>query len=82
MFSIEGTTGSWIPYGGGTRMCPGRHFAKREMIVTMAMLLTAFDTELLVDENSWIQPDLKYFMFGVMHPEGQIPARIRKRGFN
>lgn len=81
MFSLDGTTGSWIPYGGGTRMCPGRHFAKKEMIVTMAMFLMAFDIELLTDGESWIQPDLKYFMFGVMHPKGRIPARIRKREF-
>ncbi|KAJ5355380.1 uncharacterized protein N7496_012592 [Penicillium cataractarum] len=80
-FTLDGTAGSWIPYGGGTRMCPGRHFAKKEMIVTMAMFLTAFDIELLVDEKSGIQPDLGYFMFGVMHPKGKIPARIRKRRF-
>ncbi|KAJ5503859.1 hypothetical protein N7463_006733 [Penicillium fimorum] len=80
-FSLNGTAGSWIPYGGGTRMCPGRHFAKKEMIVAMAMFLTAFDIELLTDKQSWIQPDLNYFMFGVMHPKGKIPARIRKREF-
>jgi cytochrome P450 len=80
-FSLDGTAGSWIPYGGGTRMCPGRHFAKKEMIVTMAMFLMAFDIELLTEEGSWIQPDLNYFMFGVMHPKGKIPARIRKREF-
>lgn len=80
-FCLNGTAGSWIPYGGGTRMCPGRHFAKEEMIVTMAMFLTAFDIQLLTDNNSWIQPDLNYFMFGVMHPKGKIPARIRKREF-
>lgn len=80
-FSLDGTAGSWIPYGGGTRMCPGRHFAKKEMIVTMAMFLTAFEIELLIDADCEIQPDLKYFMFGVMHPQGKIPARIRKRSF-
>lgn len=80
-FSLDGTTGSWIPYGGGTRMCPGRHFAKKEMIVTMAMFLMAFDIELLTEKEAWIQPDLNYFMFGVMHPKGKIPARIRKREF-
>ncbi|KAJ5811904.1 hypothetical protein N7474_008205 [Penicillium riverlandense] len=78
-FSLDGTAGSWIPYGGGTRMCPGRHFSKKAMIVTMAMFLTAFEIELLIDEEPRIQPDLKYFMFGVMHPDGKIPARIRKR---
>ena len=27
-FSLDGLGGSWIPYGGGFRACPGRHFAK------------------------------------------------------
>ena len=77
-FSLDGTTGSWVPYGGGSRMCPGRHFAKKELIVTMAMFLTAFEIELM-PRDGWIQDDTRYFMFGVMHPKGPIPARIRRR---
>lgn len=80
-FSLDGTAGSWVPFGGGTRMCPGKHFAKADMIVTTAMFLMAFDIELLTDgeAGSCITPDLTYFMFGVMHPEGKIRARIRRR---
>jgi cytochrome P450 len=77
-FSLDGTLGSWVPYGGGTRMCPGRHFAKKELIVTMAMFLTEFDIE-LAPRDDWIQADQKYFMFGVMHPMGPIPGRVRRR---
>ncbi|KAH7235366.1 cytochrome P450 [Fusarium tricinctum] len=77
-FTLDGTAGSWIPYGGGSRMCPGRHFAKKELIVTMAMFLTTFDIE-LEPRDDWIQNDAKYFMFGVMHPKGPIPARVRRR---
>jgi cytochrome P450 len=78
-FSLDGTAGSWLPFGGGARMCPGRHFAKAEMIVTTAIFLTAFDIELLTEGTS-VKHDLSYFMFGVMHPEGKVPARIRRRG--
>lgn len=79
-FSLDGTNGSWIPYGGGPRMCPGRHFAKKELIVTMAMFLTAFDIELTPREDGgWVKDDKRYFMFGVMHPKGPIPGRIRRR---
>ncbi|KAH7324408.1 cytochrome P450 [Stachybotrys elegans] len=77
-FSLDGTLGSWVPYGGGTRMCPGRHFAKKELIVSMAMFLTEFDIQLM-PRDGWIQDDKRYFMFGVMHPMGSIPARIRRR---
>jgi hypothetical protein len=77
-FTLDGTAGSWIPYGGGSRMCPGRHFAKKELIVTMAMFLTTFDIE-LEPRDDWSQNDAKYFMFGVMHPKGPIPARLRRR---
>jgi cytochrome P450 len=59
-------------------MCPGRHFAKRELIVAMAIFLTEFDIE-LKPRDGWIQNDKSYFMFGVMHPMGPIPARIRRR---
>lgn len=79
VFSMSGTDGSWIPYGGGSRMCPGRHFAKKELIVGMAMFLTSFDIELKTDPNTLIEDDMNYFMFGVMHPKGAIPARIRRR---
>ena len=78
-YSMDGTAGSWIPYGGGSRMCPGRHFAKEEMIVMAAMFLTAFDIELLTKDGTFVETDMKYFMFGVMHPKGKIPARIRRR---
>jgi hypothetical protein len=60
-------------------MCPGRHYAKAKMIVITAMFLAAFDIELLIHGDSTIQPDFKYFMFGVMHTKGNIPARIRRR---
>lgn len=80
-FSLNGTDGSWVPYGGGSRMCPGRHFAKKEMIVAMAMFVMSFDIELLTDAASQIENDMNYFMFGVMHPKGKVPAKIRRRAF-
>ena len=50
-FTLNGRNRSWILYGGGSRACPGRHFAKQEILITVAMLLVEFDIEILGDEN-------------------------------
>ncbi|KAI1267558.1 putative cytochrome P450 [Xylariaceae sp. FL1019] len=34
---------SYFPFGGGQAMCPGRHFAKREVLMTIAMVLVRFE---------------------------------------
>ena len=60
-------------------MCPGRHFAKQEMIATFAMLCTAYDIELRTEEGFKPEPDLTYFPFGGLPPKGKIPFRIRRR---
>ena len=39
--------------GGGPGMCPGRHFAKQEVLLTVAALLTSFD----IDFVEWTKPD-------------------------
>ncbi|KAL8737233.1 MAG: hypothetical protein Q9181_001887 [Wetmoreana brouardii] len=36
-FSMDGLSASWIPYGGGLSLCPGRDFAKQEIITTAAI---------------------------------------------
>lgn len=49
VFSLDGMAGSWFPYGGDARMCPGRHFAKREIMATLALLAVGFDIEVTAD---------------------------------
>ncbi|KAK4187336.1 cytochrome P450 [Podospora australis] len=44
-FSIAGKGGDFYPFGGGTGMCPGRHFAKQEALVALAAIVTRFDVE-------------------------------------
>jgi cytochrome P450 len=41
-------------FGGGTTLCPGRHFATTEILVLAAMLLLRFD--LVPAEGSWVKP--------------------------
>ncbi len=83
IFSTKELEGSWIPYGGGPRQCPGRHFAKRQILLTTALMVSLFDCEIL-EEGRNVQEDftLKGFGSGVSHPSGKVPMRIRRRGTN
>ncbi|MCJ1432276.1 hypothetical protein MMC27_001632 [Xylographa pallens] len=76
-FSTGGVAGSWIPYGGGQKMCPGRHFAKQEILLTFAMLCSAFDIKL--SNESKTRPDMKFYGLGVLPPQGETPFCIRRR---
>ncbi|KAL8826942.1 MAG: hypothetical protein Q9170_007209 [Blastenia crenularia] len=79
-FSMDGLAASWIPYGGGTSLCPGRHFAKQEIITTAAILLTAFDIELIGEkERGKVGVDMGCFGFGTMPPDRKVPFRIRRK---
>ena len=40
-FSLQGCHNSFLAFGGGRGMCPGRHFAKRVIMLTTAILLNA-----------------------------------------
>lgn len=80
IFSTKELEGSWIPYGGGPRQCPGRHFAKRQILLTTALMVSLFDCEIL-EEGRNVQEDftLRGFGSGVSHPASKMPMRIRRR---
>ncbi|KAK5993560.1 Cytochrome P450 monooxygenase calL-like protein [Cladobotryum mycophilum] len=78
VYAIEDVEGSWIPYGGGTRICPGRHFAKRDIIFTAAVMVTYFDIEILADVRS-LPIDMRGFALGTMSVSGEVPYKIRRR---
>ena len=59
-------------------MCPGRAFAKNEMLGSFDILSTEFDVELLVSGRE-IKPDMSFFSIGTLPPKGQIPFRIRRK---
>jgi cytochrome P450 len=77
-FSTETAKGSWMPYGGGSHACPGRHFAKLEIILTMALLVTLYDCEVLGQKKS-IAMSTRNFGFGALSPVDKVPVRIRRR---
>lgn len=80
-FSTKHVNGAWIPYGGGPRQCPGRHFAKRQILLTTALFVSLFDCEMLGEAMDMGEDfSLKGFGGGVSHPAGKVPVRMRARG--
>ncbi|KAM0806077.1 hypothetical protein BDR22DRAFT_883817 [Usnea florida] len=70
-FSMSGLNGAWILYGGGSRVCPGRQFAKREILTTCAMVLATFDVEVLANEKALRVQGGRYGL-GAQKPAGQV----------
>lgn len=82
-YTLEGRTGQWIPFGLGEHLCPGRHFAKQEMIINFAVLTNMFDIELTVkgkDGEGW-KPQQTYerYGFGTQRPKENVGCKIRER---
>ncbi|TFK94414.1 cytochrome P450 [Polyporus arcularius HHB13444] len=68
-----------MPFGGGTSMCEGRHFALAELRVFLAILLTYATID--IDEGCMTRPEfaLERMGLGVMHPKGDMDVVLRKR---
>ncbi|THC96030.1 hypothetical protein EYZ11_004490 [Aspergillus tanneri] len=80
-FSVEGLTECWMPYGGGQRMCPGRHFAKNEIIGTLGLLLDLFECELVdIQEAQRVKADKRWVPYGTLPPTRKVAVRMRRRG--
>jgi len=86
VFSMTGTAGRFFPFGGGKTICPGRVFAKQEVLAAVAMTLLQFEIEPLgyVDmkgEDSTKFPGLMpaFGGTGVMAMAGDLKVRMKKR---
>jgi cytochrome P450 len=79
-FSLDGLKGVYIPFGGGTNMCPSRHYAKNEMLLVVAMLLWAFDFELLdLNGVKKTKASMSAFPTGTLSPDRENAVRMRRR---
>lgn len=78
-FSLEGRQGRYMPYGMGEHMCPGRHFAKHGMLLTLAVLLDRFDIEILSPKDLILDNDFSRYGVGALHAKQTVTARIRMR---
>ena len=78
-FSTKGLNGAYIPFGGGPGMCPGRHFAKQEVICTLATLALKYDIELRVAKGWEPKMNTSYHPIGALPPKNKVPFKIRRR---
>ncbi|PHH89632.1 hypothetical protein CDD83_5616 [Cordyceps sp. RAO-2017] len=79
-YSMDGLAGLWLSYGGGQRMCPGRYFAKTEMISMFSILFSQYELELLdVLGSVEVKADLRWFPTGGLAPDRKVPFRVRRR---
>jgi cytochrome P450 len=52
-YTTKSVEGSYIPYGGGLKICKGRFYAKQEALGSMALFLMMFDVELTVEGREY-----------------------------
>lgn len=85
-FSTLGTAGRLFPFGGGKQICPGRVFAKQEILASVASILLCLDIEVVgfidkKERGTNMFPGLRseYPGKGVMVMGGDMKVRIKKR---
>jgi cytochrome P450 len=77
VFPDKTTAGHYIPFGGGARICPGSHFAKRSIMTAVVMMTAMVDLEIMASKDQ-LRMDERGFGLGGQHPIGKVPFRMRK----
>lgn len=77
-FSLNGYSGSWIPFGGGLHQCPGRHWVKVQMLLSFAIISEAFEIEPLAREGG-LKVDMGKYGLGALIPAEKAGFRIRRK---
>ncbi|KAF8041128.1 hypothetical protein BT93_B3142 [Corymbia citriodora subsp. variegata] len=66
---------SYVPFGGGPRMCLGKEFARVEMLVFLHNLVNMFDWNMVI-------PNEKIIYDPMPMPVKGLPIRLRPRGLS
>lgn len=68
-------------FGGGTVLCPGRHFVSNEVMSFAALLLLRFDLKPATPDGKWTEPRKYIPMTSSMPtPKDEVPVHIVTRG--
>jgi len=78
-FSLKGLKDVYTPFGDESSLCPGRHFARQEVLSTLARLVLQYDIELDVPGAWEPRMDPAFFPTGTLPPLDKVPFRIRRR---
>ncbi|KAI1775455.1 cytochrome P450 [Hypoxylon cercidicola] len=63
-------------FGGGTTLCPGRHFVSTEVMSFAALMLLRFDVKPAAKDGKWTEPRKDFPMtFVYADTEGRITDR-------
>ncbi|MCJ1381605.1 hypothetical protein MMC17_004716 [Xylographa soralifera] len=66
-------------FGGGTTLCPGRHFASNEVLAVTAMFVLRYD--MVPTAGEWVMPSTENTNIagGVMEPDTDIEVEVSAR---
>ena len=84
---MDGTAGRLFPFGGGKTICPGRVFAKQEILGAVATVLLNYDIEPInfIDgqgnEKRERFPvfERRFAGSGVLPVDGDLKVKIKRR---
>ncbi|KAL4946296.1 hypothetical protein BDV06DRAFT_218425 [Aspergillus oleicola] len=68
---------SFMPFGAGDHLCPGRRFAKVITLLVTALLVNMYDVEILGDAKH-VGMSMRNFGFGMLGPDRTVRVRRRK----
>ena len=67
------------PFGGGSTLCPGRHFASAEILSLSAMMILRFEMVPVAGQWHVPKPQQNSMAAAVFPPKADIKVRIKKR---
>ncbi|KAL1860704.1 hypothetical protein Daus18300_009047 [Diaporthe australafricana] len=85
MYATAGTPTAYFPFGGGVNICPGRQYAKAEILTTIGLMISQVDIEPVCwteldgsPSNRAAKADPRYCGSDAMPPDRDMKIRWRR----